>query len=236
VSLAFAIGHRDLAVPLQRGAYTAICGLILSSLAAPLYERYGPAEPSPMSWAMLAGGAVIMGLVTALVVNSNTWWLVGVGPLELTLRQRFTSFLYFFLYYIIWGILWLQVLGRKVVSLELPEEGEKYVQRISVEKAGEVRVLRASDLSHIEAEGDYVALTTGEGTWLKIGTISSFEEGLDPALFLRIHRSRIVNRLKVKKVTKAARGRFDFEMEGGTVLSSAPGKRQAILEALPELI
>jgi len=53
-----------------------------------------------------------------------------------------------------------------------------------------VRV-RVDDIEWIEAEGDYVRLHAGEGGGLVRATLSGLEARLDPAVFVRVHRSAI---------------------------------------------
>jgi two-component system, LytTR family, response regulator len=55
-------------------------------------------------------------------------------------------------------------------------------------------------LDYVEAQDDYVALVSEGKRRLKQQTISSMEESLDPAKFLRIHRSYIINLERLKKV------------------------------------
>ncbi len=58
---------------------------------------------------------------------------------------------------------------------------------------GLVRIA-ASDIQRITAERDYMRLHVGARSWLIHRTIAKLEEDLDPALFLRVHRSVILRR------------------------------------------
>ncbi len=57
--------------------------------------------------------------------------------------------------------------------------------------SGLVRIA-ASDIHRITAERDYMRLHVGARSWLIHRTIAKLEEDLDPALFLRVHRSVIL--------------------------------------------
>ena len=61
------------------------------------------------------------------------------------------------------------------------------------QKGGLVRV-DARDVEKITAERDYMRLHAGGRSWLIYHTIGKLEEELDPALFIRIHRSVILRR------------------------------------------
>jgi two-component system, LytTR family, response regulator len=76
----------------------------------------------------------------------------------------------------------------------------KYLERIPVRDGSRVHIIPISKLDYAEAQDDYVALSTEGKKHLKQQTISSLEAGLDPAHFLRIHRSYIVNLERVTKI------------------------------------
>jgi two-component system LytT family response regulator len=55
-------------------------------------------------------------------------------------------------------------------------------------------------LDYAEAQDDYVALHSEKKNYLKQQTISSLEAALDPARFVRVHRSFIVNLERIAKI------------------------------------
>jgi two-component system LytT family response regulator len=77
---------------------------------------------------------------------------------------------------------------------------EQYLQRIVVKDGPAVHVIPVEKLDYVEAQDDYVALKSDKKTYLKQQTISSVEGMLDPAIFIRIHRSHIVNLERVAKI------------------------------------
>ena len=77
---------------------------------------------------------------------------------------------------------------------------EQFLQRIVVKDGPAVHVIPADKLDYVEAKDDYVALKSEKKTYLKQQTISSLETMLDPARFIRIHRSHIVNLERVAKI------------------------------------
>jgi two-component system LytT family response regulator len=72
--------------------------------------------------------------------------------------------------------------------------------RIVVKDGPAVHVIPVEKLDYVEAQDDYVALKSEKKTYLKQQTISSLETMLDPAVFIRIHRSHIVNVERVAKI------------------------------------
>jgi len=77
---------------------------------------------------------------------------------------------------------------------------DQYLQRIVVKDGPAVHVIPVDKLDYAEAQDDYVALKSDKKTYLKQQTISSLEGMLDPACFIRIHRSHIVNLDRVAKI------------------------------------
>jgi two-component system LytT family response regulator len=67
------------------------------------------------------------------------------------------------------------------------------LNRIVVKTGTKIQVLPVSEVICVEAQDDYVMLYTENGKYLKEQTMKYFENALDRKLFVRIHRSYIVN-------------------------------------------
>jgi two-component system LytT family response regulator len=76
----------------------------------------------------------------------------------------------------------------------------EYLERIAVRDGTRVHIIPIARLDYAEAQDDYVALHSGGKQFLKQQTISSLESALDPARFVRIHRSYLVNLERVVKI------------------------------------
>jgi two-component system LytT family response regulator len=70
---------------------------------------------------------------------------------------------------------------------------EQYATRIVVKDGTRVHIIPAAKLDYAEAQDDYVALHSEKKTYLKQQPISALEASLDPAKFVRIHRSYLIN-------------------------------------------
>jgi two-component system, LytTR family, response regulator len=77
---------------------------------------------------------------------------------------------------------------------------QQFLERIVVRDGTRVSLVPVSKLDYVEAQDDYVALATQGTKHLKQQTIASVEAGLDPARFVRIHRSYIVNFERVVRI------------------------------------
>jgi two-component system, LytTR family, response regulator len=76
----------------------------------------------------------------------------------------------------------------------------QYLERIVVKDGTRVHIIPVGKLDYAEAQDDYVALAVEGKKLLKQQTIASLEKGLDPARFVRIHRSYIMNLDRLGKI------------------------------------
>lgn len=79
---------------------------------------------------------------------------------------------------------------------------------------GLVRIA-ASDIQRITAERDYMRLHVGARSWLIHRTIAKLEEDLDPALFLRVHRSVILRRDTITGLYRDEAGHWTARLDDG---------------------
>ena len=77
---------------------------------------------------------------------------------------------------------------------------QQFLERLVVKDGTKVTLIPAAKLDYAEAQDDYVALATQGKKHLKQQTIASLEACLNPDLFVRIHRSYIVNLERVARI------------------------------------
>jgi two-component system LytT family response regulator len=105
-------------------------------------------------------------------------------------------------------------------------------QRIVVKDGARVHVIPVGKLDYAEAQDDYVALHSEGKTYLKQQTIGALEEQLDPAGFVRIHRSAIVNLERVARIEPYAKdSRVAILADGARLPVSRTGYAR-LLEAM----
>lgn len=66
------------------------------------------------------------------------------------------------------------------------------LERVVVKTGTKIKIIPVNSIVYLEADDDYVKIHTDEGVFMKNKTMASFEEQLDPAQFVRVHRSFIV--------------------------------------------
>ena len=92
----------------------------------------------------------------------------------------------------------------------------QYLERIVVKDGVAVHVIPAGKLDSAEAQDDYVSLRSEGRNWLKQQTIASLEKALDPARFLRVHRSWLVNIEKIVRVEPNTKDTWLAILKDGT--------------------
>jgi two-component system response regulator AlgR len=76
--------------------------------------------------------------------------------------------------------------------------------------------LDIASIDRVEAERDYVRLFASGSSYLLRGSIASIEARLDPAQFLRVHRSVILRRSSIAELRHRAAGAWDaVDRDGG---------------------
>lgn len=73
-------------------------------------------------------------------------------------------------------------------------------ERVVVKTGNRVKIIPVHDIHYLEADDDYVKVTTAEGSFLKNKTMNFYEQSLDPQLFVRVHRSYIVHINQITKI------------------------------------
>mgnify|MGYP003575802224 CR=1 FL=1 len=80
------------------------------------------------------------------------------------------------------------------IHAELPEAIRQPEERnrIVVKEGGNIRIIPVHEVLYLEAYDDYVKIYTGKEMFLKKKTMSFYENALDPAQFVRVHRSYMI--------------------------------------------
>ena len=114
----------------------------------------------------------------------------------------------------------------------LPAAEKKYLERIAVEARGEVRLVPVSEVEAIVASGAYAELVVGSQRHLIRETMNALESQLDPARFIRIHRSAIVAIDEVDTLLRGAGGDYEVKMKNGARLAVSRSRRAELEERL----
>jgi len=103
---------------------------------------------------------------------------------------------------------------KELAALAKPRRGP--AARILVREGSAVHVIPTPELDLVEARDDAVILRSGGKTYRKQRTLSEIEAELDPARFVRVHRSFIVNVSRLARIELYAKDSRIATLQDGT--------------------
>lgn len=104
----------------------------------------------------------------------------------------------------------------------------RYIDRVSVRAPGKTHFVNLCDVEWIQAAANYVQLHLRSVRHMIHVPITTLQSVLDPAMFMRIHRSCIVNIQQVKELQTGAHGEFVLVLHSGARLHSSRTYHEAI--------
>jgi two-component system LytT family response regulator len=111
--------------------------------------------------------------------------------------------------------------NRRILSLlETIASPRRYMKRLAVRSAGKTIFVDVEEVDWLAAAENYVELHTGKASHLLHVTMNTLEKSLDPEMFLRIHRSTMVNVKRIKALQPAAHGEYLVTLQDGVRLQS----------------
>ena len=111
-----------------------------------------------------------------------------------------------------------------------PPDG--WLKRLAIKSGGRVTILSVKDVDWIAAEGDYVKVHVGKAWHVLRETMKHIGGQLDPARFVRIHRSTIVNVERIRELQPYFRGEYVVVLHDGTTLKLSRGYRDHLEQVL----
>jgi two-component system, LytTR family, response regulator len=117
----------------------------------------------------------------------------------------------------------LQEFSRRLMRMISAGPAPRTLDRLVVKSAGATRFIRVSEIDWIEAAGVYVNLHVnsvsaqkpGGGEILYRSSLAELAERLDPARFIRVHRSTIVNLESILQLEPISHGEFEVLLKSG---------------------
>ncbi|MFM8533153.1 MAG: LytR/AlgR family response regulator transcription factor [Acidimicrobiia bacterium] len=91
--------------------------------------------------------------------------------------------------------------------------------RLTIKTADRVIVIPTSDVEAFESAGNYVAAHTGEATHILRDSLAALEAQLEPAHFLRVSRSAIINLGRVRELQAMFKGEHVVVLRSGRTLA-----------------
>ncbi len=146
------------------------------------------------------------------------WLLSAIGYYH-TFRYGQTL-QYAFVTYFIWLVVIYQIVGFLLLLLRpaadnnrpLPSQAlaNGFAQNIMVSRANERKLIPVSAVQLIKASAPYITICCGQDKYLETGSLQKMADKLDPSLFLRIHKSTIVNLQEIQSWQSRGNGDYDI--------------------------
>ena len=94
-----------------------------------------------------------------------------------------------------------QVTAKSTQALvEAAAQQPEQSQRVVIKTGSKIRIIPVNEIHYLEADDDYVRIHTADGSFLKKKTMAYFEQVLDPNLFVRVHRSYILQLPQITRI------------------------------------
>ena len=111
--------------------------------------------------------------------------------------------------------------SRQILSLlETMASPRRFLKRLAIRSGGKTIFLDVGDVDWIEAAENYVQLHAGRANHLLHVTMNTLEKSLDPEIFLRIHRSVIVNVTRIRELQPVMHGEYVITLANGARVQS----------------
>jgi two-component system, LytTR family, response regulator len=115
---------------------------------------------------------------------------------------------------------------RSIASAARDQRGA--ITRFVARRGQKHYFVRVADVDWIEAEGNYLRLVTGDATHLVRETMKDVEARLDPAQFVRVHRSTIVAVDRIRSIEAREHGDYVITMASGAKIDSSRGYSERV--------
>lgn len=126
----------------------------------------------------------------------------------------------------------------ETILQELESDGpvtlSHYSEILAIKDGSEVSRVPTKDILWIDAAGDYMCVHTNENTHILRKTMKQLEEMLDPKLFIRSHRSTIVNKNYIDKFCSQLNGEYFLVMNSGKELKVSRSYKDKVKQAVNE--
>lgn len=109
---------------------------------------------------------------------------------------------------------------------------EGWPERITVKDGSDIQFIRVADITWVDAAGDYMCIHAAGETHIMRITMKQLEAMLNPAQFLRVHRSTIVNGRVITGAQTLSNGEYLLNLEGGSQLKVSRSYKDRIRQFL----
>ena len=130
-------------------------------------------------------------------------------------------------------------LSRQIAKVESSYEGASdraEDPHFTVRRGDELVSLAVSDIVWIEAAGQYVNVHTDRESYIVAESLKSYHKRLPDSMFIRVHRSAVVNRQKLARIFRRRNGVHSLELRDGSVVPLARSRKKMLNDLLKDCI
>lgn len=174
------------------------------------------------------GLAYVVALFCVVVINAISYTLRGTPLPDVSFGQWFAGALNLGLVYAFWSELFIQQI---YIDDTRATQRRPAPDKLVVEHRGQLKSLPLEEIGSVTAAGDYVEIHAAGRSYLDRHTLHALEESFGDEMFVRVHRSRLVNRDHVQSVTPLSKGRYQLHLRDGSAVTSSRGYRDVVRDA-----
>jgi two-component system LytT family response regulator len=98
------------------------------------------------------------------------------------------------------------------------DERIEFLDRVVIKDGSKISIVPVETIKWIEAQDDYVMINAEQGRFLKKKTMKFFENHLDENMFIRIHRSYIINADFIQHLEQKGKESYQLILKNGREL------------------
>ncbi len=126
--------------------------------------------------------------------------------------------------------------GASAASIEAMAQDndnqQPWPEKLVIKDGNDIHLVRTAEIHWVDAAGDYMCIHAAGETHIMRTTMKQLEAMLNPARFLRIHRSTIVNSEFIQGVQTLGNGEYMLTLDGNVQLKVSRGYRARVKQLL----
>ena len=105
---------------------------------------------------------------------------------------------------------------------------KNYLSCISIKRGTKTIILPVQDIEFFQTEDDYISVITPDGKYLLTSTLAELENRLNPDVFIRVHKSTIINADFVKNIESHVSGDLTITTKTNKQIRASRNYRQKL--------
>ena len=121
---------------------------------------------------------------------------------------------------------------ERALTYEPGADGQSFASRLSIRDGGQTVIVDLANVAWIDAAGDYMCVHADGETYVLRSTMKSLMARLNPDVFVRVHRSTILNRHFVRSARPHINGEYYLTLKCGKELKLSRSYKEKLADIL----